>query len=354
LFLSTLKRTLFNFPAVILFSSGTLSLINRFVNSFQTKNNEAGTLSFPFIKKRTSRNLQILGYHRVNDEEDPLFPAVPVRVFERQMEYLAANCCPISLDEAVEGLQKSDLPNNAVVVTFDDGYRDNYVHAFPILKNLSIPATIFLATDAIGTGRVLWHDKVFCAFRATQVAFLEGLHNQKKYPLRTLEQKILAQSVVLRFLRSLNRNERRIWVDRLLEILEVPRQMMVADLMLSWDDVKVMYQNGISFGSHTVTHPILSKLSPGEAHAEICRSKAIIEEQLQTRVTTFAYPGGRRQEYDDTTKALVRNAGYLCGVTAMFGTNENGHDLYELKRGKPWEEFLPAFAAKLNWYKFCS
>lgn len=349
------KQDIFRAVAFTCFYLGPLKLFNRLVNRVQAKINEQGSLVFPFVTKRRSGNVQILVYHRVNDERDPFFPATPVDVFDKQMDYLASNFTICSLEEAVERMVRKDVPDNTVVVTFDDGYRDNYVNAFPILKDLSIPATIFLATDAIGSSRVIWHDRIFSAFRETQVTFLQGFgNNSQRYPLSTIEEKLVAQGEVLNFIRSQNDRERLSWIGALAQELKVVDRKEVPGLMLSWEEVRTMHQCGISFGSHTVTHPMLSKLSPEKGWEEIQKSKVIIEEQLRTPVRSFAYPNGSDDDFDESTKTLLREAGYTCALTTKFGANESYQDLFELRRATPWDQDLCAFGLRLNYYKFWS
>jgi peptidoglycan/xylan/chitin deacetylase (PgdA/CDA1 family) len=349
------KERIFNLVAFLLFTLGALKLLNRVVNRLRYNRNEDGRLEFPFVKTRRSGNLQILVYHRVNDDKDPFFAGTPVNVFKAQMEYLASNFNIISLEEAVERLRKRDVPDNTIVVTFDDGYRDNYVNAFPILKKLSIPATIFLAVDAIGSCRVLWHDRVFSAFRETRVNLIKGFgRSSHEYPLNTVEEKLLAQEKVLNFIRSQNERELMSAIDLLVEKLEVLDRKEVAGLMLSWEEVRAMHLSGISFGSHTVTHPILSKLSRERTREEIEKSKHIIDERLGARVKTFAYPNGKATDFNETTKKLLRDAGFICALTTSFGTNECGQDLFELRRATPWDKDVCAFGLRLNYYKFCS
>lgn len=349
-----LKKSLSKIIASFCFYLPILKLTNRFINIFQPKKNTEGVLTFPFVKKRRSRNFQILTYHRVNDDYDPFFGAVPISVFEKQMDYVASNFHVCSLEDAIEMTRRKELPDNVIVVTFDDGYKDNYLNAFPILKKFSVPATIFLATDVISSGRVLWHDQVFSAFRETQELFLAGYGTLSiEYPLKTLNEKLTAQKEVLQFLRSLDEKERSFWIDRLIEKLKVDNRKERPDLMLTWEEVKIMYQNGISFGSHTVTHPILPRLTLDRIREEIYKSKEIIEEKLGVPIKTFAYPNGRKEDFNESIKNILKEAGYLCAVTTIFGVNENGQDLFELKRGGPWEAHLPTFAMKLNWYKFC-
>ena len=98
------------------------------------------------------------------------------------------------------------------------------------------------------------------------------------------------------------------------------------NLMLTWDDVKIMHKHGISFGSHTVNHPILSRLRMEKARCEIYDSKRIIEEKLGSTVTTFAYPGGKKEDFSEEIKEIVGDAGYTCALTAIFGANTIAHD----------------------------
>jgi peptidoglycan/xylan/chitin deacetylase (PgdA/CDA1 family) len=339
-----------------LFYVGAIKLVNVVANRWKLHNtNHNGKMAFPLIRKARARNVQILIYHRVNDDRDPFFPALPVETFRRQMEYLAENFNFLSLAEAVARLQKRDVPDNGVVITFDDGYRDNYVNAFPILKSLSIPATIFLTTDAIGSGRVIWHDRVFCAFRDTRLTWLAGIGGiSRQYRLTTVEEKLLAQREFLQFVRSQKDEERLYWIDWLIKNLQVIDQKTVLGLMLSWDEARAMLRCGINFGSHTVSHPILSKQSVDQAWREIWQSKEELEKQLGVLVVTFAYPNGTAGDFNDTTKGLLREAGYRCAVTTLFGSNAHEQDLFELRRATPWDRELYSFALRLNWFKFAS
>lgn len=314
-----------------------------------------GAAGFPFVTKRKSRNLQILTYHRVNNEGDPIFPALPVEVFENQMRHLARWYHICALDEAIEQAQRGDLPDNAVVITFDDGYRDNYLHAFPVLKSLDLPMTIFLATDAIGTGVTLWHDRVFSAFRETKRSKVEGFERTLEgLPLVTVSERRFAMGKVLAALRQLNEAERNSRINVLCEALEVSEKSVDNDLMLSWDDVRIMQKHRVSFGSHTASHPILSRLSREETEQQVERSCDAIRRHLGARPSVFAYPNGTSVDFTPMTKDVLKAAGFRCAVTTEFGVNESGVDPFELKRGGPWETHLPTFALKLDWYRLMS
>ena len=325
--------------------------VSWFSGRFQTRLNRQGRIAFPFVKRRRKRNCQILTYHRINDESDSFFPGIPVKIFEQQMRVLADHFTVCTLDDLIERIKYDDLPESAVAVTFDDGYRDNYTNAFPILRRYSLPATVFLATDAIGTGRQLWHDEVFSTFRTTKVNSLRDFPTPGIVrPLRNMSEKLAAQKQVIEFLWSLREEERVVATSKLVERLDVCTEK-AQNLMLSWDEVIFMHKHGISFGSHTVTHPILSKVSDDRLKAEIVESKCVIEEKLHAKVEAFAYPVGRSQDFDNRTKQLLKDVGYRCAVTTVFGVNRSGSDLFELRRGTPWERDILSFAIKLAWYR---
>jgi peptidoglycan/xylan/chitin deacetylase (PgdA/CDA1 family) len=351
---SSWKGILFRLVSSVLFYSKGLKVTAYLCNRLHLQRGSVKSAAFPFIRKTIYRNVQVLAYHRVNDDHDPFFPGIYTEVFARRMSYIAANYNVLSLNEAVEMIQANDIPDNALVVTFDDGYRDNYTHAFPILKDLSIPATIFLATDAIDSKAVLWHDRVFCAFRETQCPVLANFGPEpRSYSLKTLEEKLVAQRAGLEFLWSLNDEERQFWVDCLVDRLRVCEEP-TSRAMLSWDEVRIMHRGGITFGSHTASHPILSKLSPAQLKREVSESKKTIEEKLGAPVKSFAYPVGRKQDLNVLAKTVLRETGYLCALTTIPGVNGHNQDLFELRRGGPWEVFLPGFALKLQWEKFQS
>jgi peptidoglycan/xylan/chitin deacetylase (PgdA/CDA1 family) len=321
---------------------------------YQEKKNAAGHPVFPYIKKRRERTCQILAYHRINDENDPFFPGLPTSQFARQMEVLAERFTLCSLDRLLQGIQSGDLPEHGVAVTFDDGYRDNYVNAFPVLKRYAVPATIFLATGVIGCRKPLWHDRVFAILRETRIPELSSFGPENTtLSLRSLADKLQAQRQILKHLWSLDAEARESTIAELCHRLEADDTEKDA-LMLSWEEVSEMSRDGIQFGAHTVNHPVLARLRPEEARQEICGSKRAIEAALNTAVTNFAYPVGRSVDFTATTKTMVQEAGLSCGLTMIFGNNPPGTDSYEIRRIAPWNEDADAFGLRLKYYKFCS
>jgi peptidoglycan/xylan/chitin deacetylase (PgdA/CDA1 family) len=338
--------------ALLVHRAGLSGTFRRAANRLRLRLDAGGRPTPPFLSWDAARRLQILIYHRVNDERDPYFPATPVAVFASQMEHLARTHRVLPLDAAVAGLARGDLPRNAAAITFDDGYRDNLHHAFPILRRLGLPATLYLATGAIGTGRVLWHDRVFVAFRETRAPRMEGvLPGDHAWPLRTVEERLHAQRATLAHLRSLAEADRDRVIERLSASLGVAPVAGAPSLMLDWDEVRTMHRGGIAMGSHTVTHPILSKLPADRGREELLESKRAIERAIGAPVTGLAYPNGSPSDFDDATKTLLRESGYEYAVTTIPGANRGGTDPHELRRGTPWDEDLCTFAFRLDYNK---
>lgn len=334
---------------------GGLCLIRYLVNILEIARNANERLAFPFVKRRRNAVTQILVYHRVNDEDDPIFPGVPTKIFAQQMEYLAEHYSVCALTELVQRLETDDLPADTVTITFDDGYRDNYTNAFPILKRVGLPATVFLTTDAIGTGRLLWHDRVFAAFRASEVPALHGWGNNKGfYPLHSAAEKSATLDQCLKILWSLDDEVRSVWTDELIARLSVGEQQVDHQLMLSWNDVREMSGENIEFGAHTVSHPILSKVSARRARDEIVNSKQLIESNLKLAVRHFAYPVGRAVDFSPEIKDLLREAGFRSAVTTISGVNGSDRDVFELRRATPWDQNIDLFAFRLSYFKFLS
>ncbi len=290
-----------------------------------------------FFRKKTPV-VQVLMYHRVNDVSDGFLPAMPVRVFQQHMRLLADLYRPISLREMLECLDRKDIPERAVVVTFDDGYRDNFTHAYPILCQYSIPATIFLATDAIGGTRLLWYDKIFYAFSKTNVTYFPGLGEMKGCSIERSIDRNAARETILNILRASSNEQRLDLVEEVLTLLDIPEPIPSEGVMLSWQEIRSMQGNGVHFGAHTVTHPILSKLPEVQIRKEVKESKRIIEDQLGTKVDTFAYPNGKKEDYNQVVKKILQEEGYQCAVTTIPGINTEASDPFALKRLSYWDE----------------
>jgi len=292
----------------------------------------------------------ILCYHRVNDDADPFFPAVPTAVFERHMAYVARAFTVMTVDALVERVRRGRVPRNALAITFDDGYRDNLTHAAPILARHGLPATVYLTTGLIGTAEVAWFDRMAMGFKTTRLdAYVTPW--RETLPLVTRADRLRALDKMLDYFKRLPDDDMRASVDRLLATLGATDQKCFKDFMLTWDDVHALTGLGFTAGAHTVNHPILARVSARRAWTEISGSRTMIESAIGRAPTAFAYPNGRPEDYTDTVRNLVRDAGFTSAVSTRFGVNDPGTSLFDLRRGGPWEHDLPTFALKLATYR---
>jgi peptidoglycan/xylan/chitin deacetylase (PgdA/CDA1 family) len=318
------------------YHSGLLDVATRFIE--------------PPARSRPQGTFQILVYHRVSAEGDRFVPAVSAVTFERYVKYLRDHFVVLSLTDLVAAAEEERIPARAIAITFDDGYEDTYLHACPILHRYNVPATVFLATGLMDSDDPMWNDAIGTVIRNTTCPVLDGVPGCAPLPLTTTQQRLQTLERTLEALKVYPPAERAELTRQIGRTLKVP--VARGPRMLRWEQVREMHTHGIEFGAHTVNHPILTSIPEAEAAHEISESKRCIEERLQAPVAHFAYPNGRARDFDETTKRLVRQAGFSTAVSTLFGTNTATTDRYELRRGGPWEEDTSVFATKLWWYRW--
>ena len=300
----------------------------------------------PNTSRRFSRRFQILGYHKVSADRHPFFAPIEPAIFDAQMNFLRRHYRVMDLEELVERSQTGNVPERAVSITFDDGYADNYQCAFPILKKYGLTATIFVATSAIDNAEVLWHDRIFDAFRfARRKRVQTGRKDVKELALEQQSELQRSLTVTLSRAKELYGEERAQFVADVEEALDPACQSTPS--MLTWKQIHEMHAFGIRFGSHTVTHPILSRLPEKHLRRELHDSKQQLFERLRVPIRTFAYPNGGPADYNDSVKRVLKECGYFLAVTARRGINSVFGDPYELKRGQPWHREIELFRLNL-------
>ena len=298
-------------------------------------------------------DFQVLIYHRVHpDDAEFSLDTLTPDTFEWQMRFVKANYAVLALDEIVAMRRAgTPLPGKCLAISFDDGYRDNYLHAWPILDKHGLPATVFLTSDYVGTDRLLWFDQVLQGFKHTQRRALRLEWTEGELVLDRPGSRRRAALEVLAHLKKLENALRQQRILQLLEELKVRPEEMGLRLMLSWDEVRELLRGGMRVGSHTATHPILSRVGPEEARREIASSRQVLEKETGRKITLLAYPNGRREDFTEETVRLAREAGYEAAFTTLFKNNRPEEDLFQLGRYRPWEDHVPTFALRLACYR---
>lgn len=286
------------------------------------------------------KNLAILMYHGVTDKDYNVWTQLPRSQFQEQMEYISRRYRPVCLEDAVTSLkkEKSERPY-AVAVTFDDGFRNNFSVAFPILKKHNIPALIFLTTSFVDKEPefrgLLWTDYIYLLLRGARGNKVDfGDLGLKEYDLSDYDACAKAKSDIMTRLKTIPAGEKnRIVQDmaRRLNYAIKPEDYVVFE-SLEWNEAKEMLTSQlVTFGAHTVRHEILTRLTTEEAEKEMRLSKELIESRLGVPVTAFAYPNGKRDDFDDSTEALAAKH-FDCAVSTVEGLNDRNQDLYALRR----------------------
>ena len=230
------------------------------------------------------------------------------------------------------------LPPFSFMVTFDDGYASNYHVAFPVLKELGIPATIFLATDFVDRNNPLWTDRVEFAITATEKQSLQTRVSEEAFSLslESEEDRIDAISVVKRRLKQQSEFDCLRDVEFLESSLDVaPEAHQQHELLasLNWEQCREMQDSGwITFGANTQSHPILSRCEEDRSLKEIVNSKQIIEQNLQVDCEVFAYPNGGEQDFHQTTVDHVKRAGFSHAMSTINGLNTETTNQWTLNR----------------------
>jgi len=291
-----------------------------------------------------SGKLSILIYHQVLAVQDPMRPSEPtVDTFNWQMQLLARHFTPLPLDEAVVRLREGELPNNAVCVTFDDGYRNNLTLAQPILARYAIPATVFVATGFIG-GSNMWNDRVIHLFAdpGRNSLILDG----QTVALQDWAQRSRLSLEWLQRLKYLPVMERRAAVDAMYVANGVEEQ---EPLMMNQSEIRALHSAGLAIGAHTVNHPILKELSGSDQRVEIVRSRQVLEGIVQAPVTQFAYPNGKRgTDFDDTAVDIVKSEGFCAALSTDWGVSSAQTCPWQLRRFTPWDQSPMRFQARLH------
>lgn len=273
-----------------------------------------------------SKSLTVLNYHRIDDPNRDGFDSFSPNVsahpneFNSQMDYLSRWFNVVSLRDIVNWFDgKQTLPPYAALITFDDGYLDNYTNAYPILQKYNFPAVIYLSTGHIDTDEPFYWDlAAYCFFHTTKDRIL--FPDNVEHTWKTKNELHKTSKNWIEALKILPDTQKQDLIFRLPEQLGVTiPQNYFRKLMMNWDQVREMYKNGIDFGGHTRNHPILSRISLEQAKTEIEGSKNDIEKELGEPVLSFAYPNGKSPDLNIDIKNLVSQAGYRVAFTLMNG-----------------------------------
>ena len=294
----------------------------------------AGPLGGYRIAKTLTRSMpKVLMYHRFSQHQEP--GKVSVATFEKQMALLSHYFNVVNLSELCERMAADQhIPSNSVALTIDDGYEDFYHYAYPILKQYQLPATLYITTDFIDQRIWLWPDSIRYLIQSTEATSVTvNEHLTVTWHSDNANSQANATHKLVQYCKSISNREKLSLIAMLQEELAIslPDKPTSDFNALNWEQVKELSQNCIEIGGHTRTHPILSQTCESELSDEISGCKAEIEKQIGKKVTSFCYPNGTRDDFNDHIKQKVKDAGYQ-NCTAAYFSQPAFNDLFEIKR----------------------
>lgn len=291
--------------------------------------------------------VQILAYHRIvaditQAEQNAIYGlVVSAETFARHLDLLQKAYEILTIDDALAVLRgEHRLGRPAAVITLDDGYRDVYDHAWPVLQRMGVPAVVYVPTALVGTAQLLDHDCLYWLALKAQERGLDlrgpleeaGLsperaaHWGEARDARQMANHLNYQSVAIR--------------QPIIQSLETALSISHADYpedyaLMDWDMIREMAAGGITFGAHSDRHLILTLESEAAAEREIRWSKRVLEEQLNCPIRHFAYPNGH---YNNAVRQMVEGAGFASATTTERLIAKCGDDPFLLGRISLCEE----------------
>jgi peptidoglycan/xylan/chitin deacetylase (PgdA/CDA1 family) len=288
----------------------------------------------------------LLMYHRVNDENDPFFPSLPVKRFTRQLDYLVKHYPIDTLKHVVDWTVAGANGRPRVALTFDDGYPDTYEYVLPELEKRDLPATVFLSTSPPETSTALWADRIRHAVKhATRETIDLTAIGLGRVSLRNLPERL---ETVRRLLARLKQESPPIIDDAVADLVQQAEPDGPPRRTLSWEQIHRMHRGGlVEIGAHTHRHYVLSRLDPASLRDEIETSTTLIERNIGTSVKSFSYPNGQPGDYDERSIGILRELGIRYAVTTQIDFIRPGLDSLELTRLYTSASSLPLFAARI-------
>jgi peptidoglycan/xylan/chitin deacetylase (PgdA/CDA1 family) len=300
---------------------------------------------YNFCRALSRSTPRILMYHRFSEKPKPGF--VDRKSFELHVEYLNNNFNVITMKELINIYKKKgSFPPNSVVVTVDDGYKDFYDIAFPVLKKYNLPATFFVTTRFVDGDFWLWPDTIRYILEQSSEIDLSSMPGDLEYSKTKIapSDRQALWDMLVSYLLLISDDEKIQWINTFATIHDVklPNRPVDEFSAVNWEQVQKLDANNIEIGAHTQKHPSLGRLEESQLLAEIGGAVDIIQNQIGHRPISFCFPNGQPSDYTIKVKQHVREAGCHSAVTAFYD-EYLVEDLFEMRRfnvGADWSFFL--------------
>jgi peptidoglycan/xylan/chitin deacetylase (PgdA/CDA1 family) len=298
----------------------------------------SGLLALARLARQRVRGV-VLRYHALTDRaEEVLYAApdicLPVDAFRLQMAFARRAYSVVSLDRLVAALESGEkLPPRSLAVTFDDGYADNHRLALPVLRDLGLAATVYVATGAVSNAAPFWVGAVRALVLSAPGPDLE-IAGRERVSLGSRAERAPAIKALTRALVPLRAAERAEALAATAAAVGVDLHALLAGSMLTWDQIRDLHGAGWTIGAHTVTHSNVALAPPEDAERDIVGSRDALAAAIGAPVEHFCYPnsGGQHRYFSPELADLLRRNGFRSATTSRPGALRPGVDRFELPR----------------------
>ena len=299
-----------------------------------------------------SPGLLVLNHHRIGEaaccDFDRAVISASADELDQQIVFLQRRFPVVGMDEALHLLRHpARMKHPHILLTFDDGYRDNYDEAAPVLCARGCSAVFFIVPQMVGTAAVPWWDEIAFLLRNCPSPVLE-LDSPAPFRMELEPDREAAIAHTLIFFKSTANREPDRFLEKLRETVAIPLPKQPRRFM-TWEEIRELAASGMEIGSHTASHAILGRLTPERQFQELVGSKQEIEAHTGTPVRTLAYPLGSRAAFSELTEQLALQAGYEAAFSFFSGINSPGnYRLTNLRRMPPWTLAHALFATEIS------
>jgi peptidoglycan/xylan/chitin deacetylase (PgdA/CDA1 family) len=311
-------------------SMSNLRQFARFASASLLHYSGAFDCSIPF--RRGARKVCVLGLHRVLTRAEQRLTnsldgmTISDETFLALLRYLDRHfqVSTLGMLQAAKE-QRADHSKPCCLLTFDDGWKDTYRSAYPLLKKFGMPAVVFITTGSVGKSEGFWVEQLkrvwsISSVQAKAQELWRQICEKKRTPLEL-------ENLVER-LKHMPAENRDVLLSKLFPAEENDNSENV-DSMLTWQEVVELSRNGVEIGAHTVSHPLLTYENDTTVDRELRSSKQTLEEKIGNPIRAFAYPNG---DYDARVRQFVQQAGYEFAFTTEPGCHRRGEDPFSIRR----------------------
>ncbi len=289
-----------------------------------------------------NKSYKILLYHGVSEYnnfqgiENFSKKHISKRLFLKQMSFLKKNCNVISINELEKYKKEKSIKKNSVIISFDDGFENNFKVAAPILKKLNLPCIFYISTGMIGKKNMFWVDKIEDIINRTRIKYLKiNLGKNVIFSLKSKLEKINAVEKIKKYCKGISAMKKDKLINNLSNTLKIePNNKHSKNYrIMNWRQVKKLASNNLfEIGGHSFNHDILTRLPISKMKKNIKQSIILLEKKLNKKIKHYSYPEGQSSDYNHNVKKYLKSLGIKICPTAIDGIAKLDDDNFEIKR----------------------